>query len=108
MKQTPPAVRAYLAEIGRRGGTKSRRHLSSEHARDMVRVREVRRIFHLHKLIEDYRDQCLWFLRPDYLPKTTKEVLDVLDWIERYGDRAGFERAGEIRSWLSPHTKAVY
>jgi hypothetical protein len=107
MKPAPPEVRAYFAEIGRRGGRKSRRRLSSELARDMVRMREVRRLFDLEKLIASYREQCLWFLRPDYLPKTTKELLDVLDWIERYGDRTGYERAGEIRSWLSPHSKAA-
>jgi len=107
MKRVPPEIRAYLAEIGRRGGRKSRRRLSSERARDMVRVREVRRCFDLENLIERYREQCLWFLRPDYFPRTTKELLDVLDWIERYGDRTGYERAEEIRSWLSPHSKAA-
>jgi hypothetical protein len=33
------SVRSYLAEIGRRGGTKSRRTLDPDAARDMVRVR---------------------------------------------------------------------
>lgn len=73
----------------------------------MVRMREVRRLFQLHKLIDSYREQCLWFLRSDYFPRTTKELLVVLDWIERYGDRTGYDRAGEIRSWLSPHSKAA-
>ncbi len=100
-------VSEYLAEIGRRGGKKSRRHLSSERARDMVRMRELRRLFELEKLIESYRVQCLWFLRPDYVPRTTNELLDVLDLIERYGDRTGYERSGEIRLWLSAHTKAA-
>jgi hypothetical protein len=36
-------VRDYLAEIGRRGGTKSRRSLDSETARRMVARREARR-----------------------------------------------------------------
>ena len=40
MKST---VKAYLAEIGRRGGRKSRRALDPETARAMVRVREARR-----------------------------------------------------------------
>lgn len=36
-------VKRYLAEIGRRGGTRSRRTLSAEDARRMVRIREARR-----------------------------------------------------------------
>jgi|SRR5665213_2731347 hypothetical protein len=37
--------RRYLAEIGRRGGLKSRRSLDPETARQMVRLREARRAF---------------------------------------------------------------
>ncbi len=37
------STRSYLAEIGRRGGTRSRRTLSAEQAREMVAVREARR-----------------------------------------------------------------
>jgi len=108
MKKVPPEVNAYLAEIGHRGGRKSRRHLSSDDARDMVRVREALRIFRLSELIEEYRERCLWFMRKDYQPKTTAEILKVLEMIERYGDRAGYERAEEIKSWLSPHSRAEY
>lgn len=39
------AIRKYLAEIGRRGGRRSRRTLDAETARNMVRVREARRAF---------------------------------------------------------------
>ncbi|MBM4144384.1 MAG: hypothetical protein FJ225_12450 [Lentisphaerae bacterium] len=108
MEQVPQEVRSYLAAIGRKGGAKSRRRLSSEAARDMVRVREARRLFHLTELMEEYREQCLWFLRPDYVPKTSSEIVKVLDLIERYGDRAGYERAEEIKAWLSPHSRAAY
>jgi len=52
-------------------------------------------------LIEEYRDRCLWFLRPDYVPRTREEILRTLDFIERYGDRRGFERAEEIKAWPS-------
>ena len=38
------AIRRYLAEIGARGGRKSRRVLDPETARAMVRAREARRI----------------------------------------------------------------
>jgi hypothetical protein len=36
-------IRRYLAEIGARGGRKSRRKLDPETAREMVRVREAKR-----------------------------------------------------------------
>ena len=52
-------------------------------------------------LVEEYRDRCLWFLRPDYVPTTREEILHTLDLIERYGDRAVYERAEEIKAWLS-------
>ena len=55
----------------------------------------------LRSLLEEYRDRCLWFLRPDYVPQTTDETVRVLELIERYGDRRGYQRAEEIRKWLS-------
>ena len=36
-------VRAYLAEIGRRGGEKGRRDLTRQHAKRMVEIREWKR-----------------------------------------------------------------
>jgi len=36
-------VRAYLGEIGRRGGITSRRELTKSHARQMVAIREAKR-----------------------------------------------------------------
>jgi len=60
----------------------------------------------IEKLVEKYRDQCLWFLRQDFIPRTTEEILHVLDLIERYGDRAGFERAQRLKQWLLLPTNA--
>jgi hypothetical protein len=37
------AVTAYLSEIGRIGGQKSRRTLTPEQAREMVRAREAKK-----------------------------------------------------------------
>ena len=36
-------ISKYLSEIGRKGGAKSRRVLTTEQARDMVRAREEKR-----------------------------------------------------------------
>jgi hypothetical protein len=52
-------------------------------------------------LVEEYRDRCLWFLRPGYVPSTTEEQDRVLDLIVRHGDRRAYERVAEIRRWLS-------
>ena len=52
-------VRRYLAEIGRRGGRKSRRTLDPETARNMVRVREARRAYHR------FHTSCFWSYRSD-------------------------------------------
>lgn len=59
----------------------------------------------LGRLVEDYRAQCLWFLRADYMPSSRADILRTLSLIERYGDRAGYLRAREIRSWLSRRSR---
>jgi hypothetical protein len=43
MTEAEKKVRAYLAEIGRRGGITSRRQLSKSHARQMIAIREAKR-----------------------------------------------------------------
>jgi hypothetical protein len=61
----------------------------------------------LHQLVDEYRDRCLWFLRADYYPEGASEVLRILGYIERHGDRRGFQRAAEIRAWLSRQSNAT-
>ena len=89
MKNTDPSIRDYLAEIGRRGGLRSRRRLSSECARDMVRVREARRAFRL------YHAQCFWHLRKD-LTITKDDVPAVVDGLRKHGGRKGFLLASRL------------
>jgi hypothetical protein len=43
MTEPEKKVRAYLAEIGRRGGITSRCELTKSHARQMVAIREAKR-----------------------------------------------------------------
>ena len=43
MTETQKQVRDYLARIGRRGGSASRRELTKSHARQMVAIREMKR-----------------------------------------------------------------
>jgi hypothetical protein len=77
-------IRTYLAEIGRRGGRKSRRQLDSGTARDMVRVREARRAF------RRYRVQCFWSSRPD-LEIRLEDVPWVAEQLMKYGDRQAWD-----------------
>jgi hypothetical protein len=74
------SVRKYLAEIGRRGGRKSRRVLDSGTARDMVRVREARRAF------RRFRAMCFWSYRPD-LHIGLGDVDWVAEQLMRHGNR---------------------
>ena len=52
------------------------------------------------RLIVENRDQCLWFLAPDFQPTNRDSAVRALRYIERYGGKAAFERARELRIWL--------
>lgn len=73
-------IKRYLAEIGARGGRRSRRTLSPEDARAMVRVREARRAF------RKYRSQCFWSYRPD-VEIGPADVGWVAEQLMKHGDR---------------------
>ena len=89
MESTTSSIREYLSEIGRKGGTKSRRHLSTEDARNMVRVREARRAF------REFYAQCFWYLRPD-LDVTLEDVPEIVRGLRQNGGRQGFLRAAKL------------
>ena len=61
----------------------------------------------LRTLVDEYRTRCLWFLEPDYYPASESEALRVLRAIEQHGDRSAFQRASEIREWLSRNSNAA-
>jgi hypothetical protein len=56
----------------------------------------------VNRLVDEYRDQCLWFLRRDFYPATDAERRWILAQIMRHGDQRAFRRAAEVRRWLSP------
>ncbi len=82
-------VKQYLAAIGRKGGKKSRRELSPETARDMVRVREARKAF------KRFYSRCFWSSPPS-LPIALADVDWVCDRLKRYGDREAWEAAAKL------------
>jgi hypothetical protein len=76
-------IRRDPAEIGRRGGLRSRRALDSETARRMLRLREARRAY------RRFQTRCFWSSPPDYV------VVDAdLQWVasrlKTYGGREGW------------------
>ena len=54
----------------------------------------------LHRLVDEYRAQCLWFLREGYYPETPQERERVLALIAQHGDQRAFRRVAEVRTWL--------
>ena len=82
-------MKAYLAEIGRRGGTRSRRRLDPEEARAMVRVREARRAY------RRFHADCFWSFAPDCRIGLS-DVAWVADRLRRHGGRAAWEAANKL------------
>ena len=77
-------MRKYFAEIGRRGGQKSRRTLDPDTARNMVRVREARRAY------RRFRTSCFWSYRPDLTIG-----MDDVDWVAET-----LMRNGNREAWI--------
>ena len=77
------SVKKYLAEIGRKGGKRSRRRLDPETARRMVRVREAKRAYQSHHA------RCFWSFDPEYRI-TQDDVEWVAEQLKRHGDRAAW------------------
>jgi hypothetical protein len=84
-----PTVRAYFAKIGSRGGRRSKRVLSSEQSRDMLKVREARRAFTRFKAL------CFWSYDPD-LKITLADVKWVAETLKKHGNREAWEVAHRL------------
>lgn len=83
------AVKQYLAKIGRLGGTKSRRTLDTETARNMVRIREARRAY------ERFHARCFWSNDPGYRI-TQEDIPWVSDRLMRFGGREGWDLGARL------------
>jgi hypothetical protein len=83
------SVRRYLASIGRKGGLISRRNLSPERARDMVKVREARRAY------ARFHPQCFWSYRPD-LEITAEDVPWVAEQLMKQGGRDAWQAGAKL------------
>jgi len=85
------STRNYLAEIGRRGGRKSRRTLDPDTARRMVAVREARRAY------RRFHPLCFWSYRPDLVIG-----MDDVEWVARTLMKHGNREAWEVAHRLVP------
>lgn len=77
---TPINIRQYLALIGKKGGLKSRRTLSTETAKNMVLLREARRAF------KKYHTQCFWSHDPNYVIQY-KDIKWIAQQLMKNGNR---------------------
>jgi hypothetical protein len=82
-------VRKYLAEIGRRGGRKSRRTLDSDTARDMVRIREARQAY------RRFHAACFWSYRRD-LPIGIGDLPWVAEQLRKHGNAEAWKIASRL------------
>jgi hypothetical protein len=87
------ATRAYFAEIGRRGGKKSRRALSREQAQSMVAVRLA------HSAYRRFGAQCFWPYVPS-LHITAANAGWVAEQLRRNGNRTAWQSAIRIQALL--------
>ncbi len=89
MLRMNPAVRKYMALIGQRGGRASKRELSPDAARNMVKVREARRAF------RHFYAQCFWSTDPSLLIGPG-DVAWVAEQLMKQGGRSAWEAANNL------------
>ncbi|NLB66783.1 MAG: hypothetical protein GX803_09975 [Lentisphaerae bacterium] len=89
MMKADENVRAYLAHIGRKGGLKSRRELSSNDARNMVRLREARRAY------RRYHARCFWYMKED-LAITLRDIPMIAKGLRQHGGWEGMRLAEKL------------
>lgn len=85
----PSEVKAYFAEIGRKGGRRSRRTLTPEQSKAMLKVREARRAF------RRFRTLCFWSYDPN-LRITIDDVMWVAETLRKHGNRQAWEVADSL------------
>jgi hypothetical protein len=84
-------IRRYLAAIGSKGGSISRRTLTPAQARDVVRVREARKLFRTHYAT------CFWWSRPD-LVIGIADVPWVAAQLRKHGGRDEWRAAARLEA----------
>lgn len=83
------SVRKYMAMIGRRGGLASRRELTADTARNMVKIREARRAY------RRYYALCFWPYDPN-LEISAADVPWVAEQLMKHGGREAWQAGGRL------------
>ena len=83
-------LKEYLSTIGRRGGTISKRKLSKEDARMMVKIREAGRAY------RKFHARCFWSYKPD-LKISSQDVAWVAEQLMKNGGRDAWQAAAKLR-----------
>lgn len=84
-----PAIKKYLSQIGRKGGQKSRRELSSQAAKNMVKTREAKRAF------RNFYTQCFWSFDESYIVQATD-----ISWVAQQLRKHGNHKAWKVAQLL--------
>ncbi len=79
--------------------------MNAESSTDTLSPREVERAIDL--LVDEWRVDALWYLRPDYYPRTDPERHRVLEAIQVHSNLEVFKRAARLKAWLSRHSSAT-
>lgn len=87
-----------------RGEHRSPAELSTSSEQEGTHAELVREI---DALVDECRDDCLWYVRPGYYPAADDERLRVLDSIRRHADLARFKKAARLKAWLSLHSSSA-
>lgn len=83
------AVKQYLAQIGRKGGQKSRGQLSPETAKSMVKIREARRAF------RNFYTSCFWSFDEGYVIQAAD-----IPWVAQQLRKHGNHKAWKVAQSL--------
>jgi len=82
-------VRKYLSSIGQKGGRRSRRTLTTEEAKEMVRVREARRAF------KKFYAHCFWSFKRDMIVGL-QDIPWLVEQLRKHGNREAWEVADRL------------
>ncbi len=82
-------LKEYLSKIGRRGGRISRRKLSVEDARTMVKIRDAGRAY------RKFHARCFWSYKPD-LKISSIDVAWVAEQLMKNGGREAWQCGAKL------------
>ena len=82
-------LKEYLSAIGRRGGSISKRKLSEEDARTMVKIREAGRAY------RKFHARCFWSYKPD-LKISSQDVSWVAEQLMKHGGREAWHAGAKL------------